>query len=169
MYRLATLLGSAGRARSSPHLRIPVASIKKSLELKTMEYLKRISSNRLARLALLSVLGLSAAFSFVRYISWSFAYSGILGLPSQIEQARRANHLAWIFLCMFLVCEVLLSMIVASSWEPPTRTSATSCASCARRFSSSSWRVGSPTQRLGLKTAASMFSAAGSTIGTIRC
>ena|SRR6202163_866375 len=43
------------------------------------------------------------------------------------------------------------------------------CTNCARRSLSSSWRVGSTTQLLGLQTVVSMSSVAGSTISTIPC
>jgi hypothetical protein len=89
-----------------------------------MESSKKTISNPLVRLALFIVLALSARFSFLRYLYWSFAYNGVLGMPSRLEQAQHAYHRARFFLCLFVGHEIILAIIAASCWEPPDPGSA---------------------------------------------
>jgi hypothetical protein len=65
-----------------------------------------------------SLLAVFGAFSFLRYLGWSFAYSGVLGLRSQAAQAQAAGEKASFFFCAFLVIESALAALVASYWEP---------------------------------------------------
>jgi hypothetical protein len=76
------------------------------------------------RVALIAVLVVLAAFCFLRYIGWAFSYSGIVGLSSRVREAEVANLKAWLFLCMFFVLELLSSVLITFSWEPPDLGSA---------------------------------------------
>jgi hypothetical protein len=98
--------------------------MQRSMEMESMEYAKRTIRKPLARLALFFALAVLAGFSFVRYLTWSFAYSGVMGLPSLLEQAQRAYHRACFFLCMFIALEIVLAITVASYFEPPDLSSA---------------------------------------------
>jgi hypothetical protein len=44
-----------------------------------------------------AALAILTAFSLLRYLGWSFAYSGVLGLRSQAVQVQTAHERAWIF------------------------------------------------------------------------
>jgi len=65
------------------------------------------------------VLAVSGAFSFLRYLGWSFAYSGVLGLHSQAVQVQTAHENASLFFLAFLMIESAFAALVASYWEPP--------------------------------------------------
>lgn len=89
-----------------------------------MGHVKRAVSSSPVQLTLFLGLAVAAAFSFVRYLKWSFAYSGVLGLPSRMQEAQLAFRRACLFLCMFAVLEIVLAIIVASHWEPSASDSA---------------------------------------------
>jgi hypothetical protein len=75
------------------------------------------------RVALVTLLILFAASCFLRYIEAAFAYSAIVG-TSRVQETYLASHRAWLFLSIFLVLEVLSSVLLALSWEPPDFSSA---------------------------------------------
>ena len=87
--------------------------------LKKAESRKKLFENRWLRLSIVPALAILGAFSFLRYLGWSFAYSSVLGLRSQAAQAQTAHERAWIFFCSFLVIESALVVLIASYWEPP--------------------------------------------------
>jgi len=70
------------------------------------------------RLVLFLAVAVAASFSFLRYLSWGFAYSAVLGLPSRAAQAQQAYYRGWFFLLMFIVLEIVLTSIWASYWKP---------------------------------------------------
>jgi len=76
------------------------------------------------RLALMAGLVVLAAFCFLRYIGWAFSHSATLGLASKTQETRLANHLAWMFLCMFIALEVFSAIVVGFRWEYPDLGSA---------------------------------------------
>jgi hypothetical protein len=76
------------------------------------------------RLGLIAGLVVLAAFCFLRYIDWAFSRSATLGLASRAEETQLANHLAWMFLCMFIALELFSAIVVGFRWEYPDLGSA---------------------------------------------
>jgi hypothetical protein len=76
------------------------------------------------RLGFTGGLILLAAFCFVRYVDWAFSYSATSGLASRAQETRLANHLAWMFLCMFIALELFSAFVIGARWEYPDLGSA---------------------------------------------
>jgi hypothetical protein len=89
-----------------------------------MGHVKKAIRSSFVQLTLFVALAVAAAFSFVRYLEWSFGYSGVLGLPTQTKLAQLAVRRACLFFCMFVMLEIALVAIVASHWEPSALDSA---------------------------------------------
>jgi hypothetical protein len=71
------------------------------------------------RFPLVLGLVLLSAFCFLRYISWSFAYSATLGLGSYAQANQLAGRSASFFLLLFVALEVLCALEMGGAWEPP--------------------------------------------------
>src|SRR4051812_47048439 len=71
------------------------------------------------RATLILGLNITAAFCFLRYVEWAFAYSATAGLVSRASQTQMANRLAWTFFCLFIVLNLFSAFAIGSSWESP--------------------------------------------------
>jgi len=80
--------------------------------------------DRSRRLVIVGALVVLSAFCFIRYLSWSFAYSATLGLASRMRETQLSNHRAWLYLCSFFILESFGAAVLGLAWEPPNLGSA---------------------------------------------
>ena len=71
------------------------------------------------RLAVVAGSVVLAAFCFLRYIDWASSHSATLGVASRAQESLLANHLAWMFLSMFIALEVFSAILVGFRWADP--------------------------------------------------
>ena len=76
-------------------------------------------ANPWLRIPLVLVLVFISAFSFLRYIGWSFAHSATLGLAPQVAESRLANWWAWLYLILFATLQLLCTILLVEGWQPP--------------------------------------------------